>query len=283
MGIIEAGNLVLFAVRGKKTRTQIKRVIAGESFNSHKGKIEFSDIIGLKFGSAVRTHLGTTVYLIKPTPEDFIKRLPRESQIIFPKDSGYIMMKLGITPGKRVVEAGTGSGGLCLALASLVGDEGRVTSYDLREDLQSVAKKNLRKFGLQERVTFKLRDVAEGFDEAEQDAVFIDVRHPWELLDQARAALRGGGVFGAIVPTINQLSLLVEALDRHPYYAFIEVEELILRPYRVLPDRIRPDDQMIGHTGFLLFARAVFPATENTNPPATEANFQAGDDEEEMG
>lgn len=284
MNFTQDGDLVFFVSDEKVPRTLIKRLLAGESFHTHRGSIAMDDAIGQPFGSQIRTHLGHTYYLIRPTQEDFIKRLSRESQIIFPKDSGYIMMKLGIAPGKRVLEAGTGSGGLCLALASLVGDEGQVYSYDIRKDLQSVARSNLRKFGLEQRVTFKIRDAQLGFDEADLDAVFIDVREPWALLDQARAALRGGGVFGSIVPTTNQLITLVTALSRHTHYAFVEVEELVLRPYRVVPDRIRPDDQMIGHTGFLLFARAVFPAAGDEAKQA-EADDQAdaGDIEEEMG
>ncbi len=281
MGHIREGDLVLFVSVEKSPRTTLRRMVAGEIFHTHRGSIRMDDVIGMGYGTAIRTHLGQPFYLIPPTTDDFITRIAREGQIIFPKDSGYIMMKLGITPGSRVLETGTGSGGLCLALAAMVGDEGHVYSYDTRKDMQGVARSNLRKAGLDHRVTFTIRDAHDGFDEAGLDAAFLDVREPWEYLDQARATLKGGGALGALVPTINQLVTLVAALSKHPYYAYTEVEELILRPYRVVPDRIRPDDQMIGHTGFLLFCRAVFPM-EETGEEAPPEEPGEGNDEEEQ-
>src|SRR5262249_6663611 len=152
-------------------------------------------------------------------------------------DLGYIALKLGMRPGVRVVEAGTGSGALTVVLALLVGDEGHVYSYERKAALLDVATKNLNRAGVTRRVSFTVRDIVEGFDVTEADALFLDVPNPWDYLGQARTALSGGGTFGAIVPTINQLIDLVNALYIGPWF-MIEVEELLLREYKVRAARI---------------------------------------------
>lgn len=253
----EAGDRVLLI--GQDHKRFIRKLIPGEKLETHRGILLHDDLIDQPLGSVVRTHLDHRFYLLSPTTDDLVCGLPRQSQIIFPKDAGYIALKLGIQPGVRVVEAGTGSGGLCLALATLVGNEGHVYSYDVREGMQKLAERNLERAGLEPRVTFRVRDISEGFDESDVEALFLDVLTPWDYLDQAHAALRGSGMLGSLVPTVNQLIQLVDALDRHPGFVEVEAEELILRPYKTLPVRVRPEDRIIGHTGYLVFARAIIP------------------------
>lgn len=253
----QASDLVLLV--GRDGKRFIRTLTPGGKLETHRGILAYDDLIGQPLGGVVRTHLGYQFYLLTPTTDDLVRALRRQSQIIFPKDAGYIALKLGIQPGTRVIEAGTGSGGLCLALATLVGDEGHVFSYDVREDMQRLAERNLRRVGLENRVTLKLRDIAEGFDETDADALFLDVLTPWEYLNQSRAALRGSGMLGSLVPTINQLAQLVGALNANPTFVNVEAEELILRPYKTLPIRIRPEDRIVGHTGYLVFARAIIP------------------------
>ncbi|MBP8974114.1 MAG: tRNA (adenine-N1)-methyltransferase [Anaerolineae bacterium] len=248
------GDLVMLV--GKDRRTFLRTVTPGESFQCHLGVIAFDDLAGVPYGTQVPTHLGHKMFVLTPHTDDLIRHLQREGQIIFPKDLGYIVLKLGIRPGVQVIEAGTGSGALTLTLAQLVGEEGHVFSYERRERMQARAMANLRRLGLLDRVTFHLHDIAEGFFEREAHALFLDVREPWLYLDQARAALRGGGFFGAILPTVNQVIALAERLYDGPWY-FLEIEEIVRRTYKTIPARIRPDDQMVGHTGFLIFARAV--------------------------
>ncbi|GAB4478528.1 MAG: tRNA (adenine-N1)-methyltransferase [Anaerolineae bacterium] len=277
MRLAQEGDLVLIVAVERDRRSFVRRLVRGGKLDTHRGELAFDDLIGQPLGAQVETHLGHHYYMLTPTTDDLVRTLRRESQIIFPKDSGYIIMKLGIVPGSQVLEAGTGSGGLCLALASQVGDGGRVYSYDIRPDLQEIARKNLARVGLDGRVTFKIRDAHEGFDETDLDALFLDTREPWELLDQARAALRGSGMLGAIVPTANQLVAMLRALNAHPYYGFVEAQELMLRPYKTLPDRVRPDERFIGHTGYLIFARAVFPpGTRHAAHESTGAGLAEG-------
>jgi tRNA (adenine57-N1/adenine58-N1)-methyltransferase len=176
---------------------------------------------------------------------------------MYPKDIGYILLKLSVMPGARVLEAGTGSGGLTLALARAVGPHGRVYSYEQRADILRLARHNLDALGLLDSVDFKLQDIGEGFDETDVDALFLDVRRPWAYLSQTAAALKDSGFFGSIVPTTNQVTELLRGLEALQTFGHIEVEEITLRPYKAVPNRLRPVDRMVAHTGYLIFARKV--------------------------
>ncbi len=233
---------------------------------THLGNLPYAAVLGLRYGSAVATHLGHLFYVLRPGLDDLLHHARHETTIIQPKDLGYIALKLGIVPGIRVIEAGTGSGGLTMALAMLVGDGGHVYSYDRRAASADVAGRNLARAGATGRVTFQMRDIAEGFRERDADALFLDVPNPWDYLTVARAALIDGGCFGALVPTMNQVIDLVGALYEGPWFR-VEVEELLLRAYKVQPARMRPQDEMIGHTGYLVFARAVLRDLPHPLPP----------------
>ncbi len=175
---------------------------------------------------------------------------------MYPKDIGFILITMDIGPGKHVIEAGTGSGSFTTALAFAVGPQGLVTSYESRQEFQYLAHKNLLGLGLADRVEFKLRDIAEGFDERNVDAIFLDLPNPQDYITQAKAALKPGGYLGSILPTTNQVSTILIALHRENF-AFIEVCELMLRYYKAHADRLRPTDRMVAHTGYLIFARSV--------------------------
>jgi tRNA (adenine57-N1/adenine58-N1)-methyltransferase len=149
-----------------------------------------------------------------------------------------------------------------------------VYSYEIRAEMQNLARKNLDRLGLLERVELKLGDIAEGFAETNVDALFLDLPNPYDYLAQARAALKPGGQFGAILPTTNQVSRLVGALYQH-HFAFTDVCELILRYYKPVPERLRPTDRMIAHTGYLVFAR---PMLLQTPLPADRAARDENDD-----
>jgi tRNA (adenine57-N1/adenine58-N1)-methyltransferase catalytic subunit len=230
----------------------------GTEFQTHRGVLNHDDIIGKPWGSQVFTHMGSTYHLLQPGLVDILKETRRNTQILYPKDIGYILITLGIGPGTHVLEAGTGSGALTTALAWAVGPQGQVTSYETRPEMQNLARKNLNKVGLADRVDFKLRDIGEGFDEQNVDALFLDVANSYDYLVQARAALKPGGYFGSILPTTNQVIRLLAALQQQ-HFAFIDVCELLLRYYKPVAERFRPTDRMVAHTGFLIFARAMLP------------------------
>jgi tRNA (adenine57-N1/adenine58-N1)-methyltransferase len=248
------GDLVLFI--SKDRRRYLVRLSEDGALHTKNGVIPHAEVIGHPLGRTVQTHLGVPFLVLEPATDDLIVELKRTTQIMFPKDIGYALMKLGVHPGNRVVEAGTGSGGLTLALARAVGADGRIYSYDSNPQALALALKNLQAMGLADRVELKERDIAEGFDETDVDALFLDVRHPWEYLGQARSALKQGGFFGAIVPTTNQVAALLDGLARFAF-ANVQVEELLVRGWKTLPGRLRPMDRMIAHTGYLIFARPV--------------------------
>jgi tRNA (adenine57-N1/adenine58-N1)-methyltransferase catalytic subunit len=168
---------------------------------------------------------------------------------------------MGVGPGQKVMEAGTGSGSMTTALAFAVGSEGRVVSYEVKQDVQNLARKNLTRFGLDSRVDFKLRDIEEGFDETDADSFFLDVQNPYDYIRQVRAALKPGGFLCCLIPTFNQVEKTLYAL-RQFKFAFIEVCEVLLRYYKPEPSRMRPVDRMVAHTGFLVFARRIEPSED---------------------
>ncbi len=239
---------------------------AGGDFQTHRGVLFHDELIGKPYGSQVFSHMGAPFFLLQPSIADVLKDMPRATQILYPKDIGYILVMMGITPGKRVMEAGTGSGSVTIALATAVGAEGRVVSYEQKPDTQNLARKNLERVGLTERVEFKQRDIREGFDETDMDAFFLDVQYPQEYIAQVRAALKPGGFFGTIIPTFNQVEKTLIALKKNNF-AFVEVCELMLRHYKSDPARVRPADRMVAHTGYLIFARRIEP---NNDPRGME-------------
>lgn len=230
------------------------RLVPGEALHTHRGIIPHDACIGGLWGREMRTHLNYPFLLLDPSTSDLVQDIKRVTQIIFPKDIGYILMRLNIQPGVTVLEAGSGSGGLTLALAQHANPGGRVVSYEVRPDMQNLVRKNLDRAGVLDRVELKLKDIADGFDETGVDAVFLDVPEPSQYLGQASMALRSGGYFGTLVPTTNQISRILDRISAYPF-GLIEVEELMLRGYKTVPQRLRPLDRMIGHTGYLLFAR----------------------------
>jgi tRNA (adenine57-N1/adenine58-N1)-methyltransferase len=243
---------------GLSHKSFIIRLTHGEVFQSHRGVVRHEDLIGLPWGSQVTSHNGAPFYLLQPALADILRTTRRNTQILYPKDIGFIFMMLGIGPGQHVLEAGTGSGSLTTALAYAVGPQGRVTSYEIRPEMKQLAEKNLAKLGLNDQVTFIEGDAGQGFAETNVDALFLDLPNPYDYMDKVRAALKPGGFFGSILPTTNQVSKLLGALHQS-HFAFIEVCEVLLRYYKPVADRFRPVDRMVAHTGFLIFARPVMP------------------------
>ena len=233
----------------------------GGDFQSHRGVIKHDDLIGKPWGSQIFSHTGAPFFLLQPSMADILNELPRTTQILYPKDIGYILIQMGISEGQTVMEAGTGSGSMTIAIASAIGPEGKVISYEQKPDTQNLARKNLERIGLASRVDFKLRDIQEGFDETDADAFFLDVQNPYDYIQQVRNAIKPGGFFGTLVPTYNQVEKILYALKKYDF-AFVEVCELMLRYYKTNPARLRPTDRMIAHTGYLVFARTIEPSDD---------------------
>jgi tRNA (adenine57-N1/adenine58-N1)-methyltransferase catalytic subunit len=255
----QAGDLVQLV--GLRHKSFIFPLLPGGDFQTHRGFLKHDDLIGLPWGTQVFSHLGSPFFLLQPALADLLLDLKRNTQILYPKDIGFILLTMGIGPGQKVLEAGTGSGSMTIALAYAVGAEGRIVSYEQREEMQKLARKNISRTGLASRVDFKLRDIQAGFDETDGDALFLDVPNPYDYIQQVRAALKPGGFFGSIVPTVNQAETLLRALRRNRF-AFLEMCEILLRYYKPEPDRLRPTDRMVAHTGFLVFGRRIEPSED---------------------
>ena len=242
------------------------RLVPGGQLHTHRGILNHADLVDIPYGSKVFSHLGSEFYLLQPALASLLQETKRNTQIMYTKDIGFILVTMGIGPGTHVLEAGTGSGAMTTALAWAVGPQGRVTSYEVRPEMQSLARKNLERLGLLERVQLKLRDIGDGFDETEVDALFLDLVNPYDYIPQVRKALKPGGFFGCILPTTNQVSRLLPELHRDNF-AFIDICEIMLRYYKAVPQRLRPTDRMVAHTGYLVFARPLQP---DAAPPLDE-------------
>jgi tRNA (adenine57-N1/adenine58-N1)-methyltransferase len=259
----KAGDLVQLV--DSRYKDHLVRLIPGDQLHTNQGLIHHNDLIGLSWGSRVETHTGRVFLLLQPALDKFLLDMPRSTQIVYPKDIGLILLKLGVGPGCEVLEAGSGSGALTCALASAVGQAGRVYSYDRQIEMQGQARENLEQLGLSDRVRFRQRDIATGFEESAVDALFLDLPDPEHYLSQAHRALKPGGFFGSILPTTNQVIRLIQALKVMGFDA-VEVLESFVRSYKPMPNRFRPTDRMVAHTGFLVFARCLL----TPDPPGQE-------------
>lgn len=228
----------------------------GEEFHTHRGIVKHDDMIGKPYGSVIDSHKGSHFYLFKPGITELVQSTKRNTQIMYPKDIGYILLRLDIHPGSTVFEAGTGSGGLTQVLASYVGEEGHVFTFESREEMQNLAKKNITRLGIENRIDFLIRDISDGFGMSGADALFLDLPNPYDLVQHVKVALKPGGYFGALLPTTNQVIKLLISLERHDF-VFIDVCEIALRFYQSDPVKFRPVDRMVAHTGYLIFARSV--------------------------
>ncbi len=188
----------------------------------------------------------------------------RQTNIVYPKDAGLILLLAGIGPGSMVVEAGTGSGALTSLLGYHVAPTGRVFSYEIRKDFAKEAQKNLEKVELTDIITIKQQDILAGIEETNVDAVVLDMAVPWDVVPLAYNALSGGGVLVSFSPTIEQTQRTVDALY-NSHFTEIMTRELIEREILVRPGKTRPATRMIGHTGNLTSARKIY-SVEKSQP-----------------
>ncbi|MBX3012734.1 MAG: tRNA (adenine-N1)-methyltransferase [Caldilineaceae bacterium] len=234
-----------------------------QQLHTHQGIYLHDELIGRPWGDEVRSQLGQSALLLVPGLGDLMTHLRRGTQIIYPKDAAYLVHRLSLRAGCRVIEAGTGSGGLTVALAWAVAPTGVVYTYESRVDNYQLAQRNLERVGLRPYVQNFHGTVEEGFQQKEVDALVLDLREPWRFLEQVRASLRPGGFFASLLPTTNQVSELIYALERE-HFMDIGVDEILLRSYKPVPDRLRPYDTMAAHTGYLIFARPLAKTIDAT-------------------
>jgi len=249
---IKEGDYVLLYLNQRKTF--LVKVESGKSFHTHKGFVKFDDLIGKGYGSTVSSSLGFEFALLKPSLCDFVMKSVRSTQITYPKDIALIVMFSGVCSGSRVVEAGTGTGALTMALAYYVKPNGKVYSYEIREEFLKTAEKNLKRAGLSEFVELKNKDITVGIDECDVDAVVLDLATPWLVIPYAYAALQPCGTIVSFSPTIDQVVKTVEALKENGFLD-IETVECLMRGMQIEKGKTRPQTLMTAHTGYVTFAR----------------------------
>ncbi|MGW8289183.1 MAG: tRNA (adenine-N1)-methyltransferase [Candidatus Bathyarchaeia archaeon] len=250
--VIAAGDDVYLYLDRK--RTYLVKVEPEKSFHTHKGYIQLGDLIGKEYGTRIASSMDIEFVALKPNLRDHIFKTSRRTQISYPKDISLIILYSGIGPGSRVVEAGTGTAALTTAIAHYIRPTGRVYTYEIRQEFQKNAKKNLERAGLLDVVELKEGDVTQGIEEKDVDAVILDMATPWLVIPHAYTALKGSGVLVSFSPTIDQVVKVVEALDEHGFVCTETVETLI-RFMQVERGKTRPQTVMTGHTGYLTFAR----------------------------
>lgn len=252
-GPFTAGDLVLLVDR--KQRRYLVTLAEGKSFHSHAGTLDHDLLIGGHEGRRVRTSGGAEVVALRPTLADYVLKMKRGAQVIYPKDIGPILVYGDVFPGARVVEAGIGSGALTLALLRAVGPAGAVTSYERREDHAAQASANIAAFhGETANHVLRLADVTDGIEERDVDRVLLDLPEPWTVVAAARDALAPGGILLTYLPTVPQVQKAVDAMGAHGF-GFCETFEVLHRGWNIDGMSVRPDHRMVAHTGFLTIAR----------------------------
>ncbi len=267
MTLARDGDLALL-INLRDEKRYLVKLQSGGALHSHRGIVSHDECIGQPWGRVVHTQLHMPFLVVEPSTADLVRYIKRTTQILFPKDIGYILLKLSVRPGRLIVEAGTGSGGMTLAMALALAPVGKLVTYEVRPEMQALAIKNLARHGIPPGVVeFKLRDIADGVDETQADAFFLDVAQPWDYVSQVAACLRSGGFFATIIPTMNQVIPTIAALESGPF-GLIEMEEVLLRHYKAVSTRVRPSDRMVAHTAYLIFARKLEARTATTTSPA---------------
>ncbi len=241
-------------------RQWLLRVEKGRQFHTHKGFISLADLIGLPFGSAIKSSLGFTLWALKPTTHDLIMHSARRTQIMYPKDIGLMILKLGLCSGSKVLELGTGSGAMTLAAALAVKPTGHVHTYEARPEFAEIAERNLKRASVSEYVTIHNVDALGGIDGVDFDAAIIDVGDPWPLIPLVHKALVGGAPVVSFSPTVNQVEKTTEAFGRG---GFVNVQtiECFIREIRADTGKTRPATIMVGHTGYMTFAQKILQTT----------------------
>ena len=253
-GRLHEGDSVLFIDR--KQRRYLRTLKVGMKIPLRDGTIECDSLIGAEDGRRIKNTANETFLMLRPTYADLILHLPRQAQVIYPKDIATMLVWGDVFPGATVIEAGVGPGALTMALLRAVGGAGRVISYELREDHIAMAKKNVARFhGAAPQWTVRSGDVYESIEETDVDRIFLDVPEPWRALDVVAKALIAGGVFVGYVPTVLQVKSLVDALHQHAAFGAAETFETLQRFWHVREMSIRPEHRMVAHTGFLTVAR----------------------------
>ena len=251
-GPLKAGEPVLLIDR--KKRRYLIDLVAGGEFHSHSGVLSHDELIGSDEGELFRSTRGMSFIALRPTITDFVLKMPRGAQVIYPKDLGPILILADIFPGARVLESGLGSGALSTVMLRA---GAHITGYEIREDFLSRALSNVTRFlgpEVLDRYDTHLRDVYTGISATDLDRVVLDLPEPWQVVAHAEQALRPGGIFVAYTPSMMQVTQLHTRLEESRF-GMAKTIEVLNRGWHVAGQAVRPDHRMVAHTGFLTSAR----------------------------
>jgi tRNA (adenine57-N1/adenine58-N1)-methyltransferase len=265
---LNEGELVqLIDKKGKRYQIVLKM---GSSFSFSRGTILHDDIIGVAEGGFISSRFGERLMVVRPTLAEYIAKMRKGSQIIYPKDIAAILMLADIFPGAKVLEAGIGSGALTMALLRAVGKDGKVVSYERRKEFLEIARSNIETFfgtvasagreGSGELIV-KEKDVYEGIEERELDRILLDLPEPWRVLSYVEESLRSGGILLCYNPTVLQIYKLSRHVELKYERSFriMNIYEIGMRGWEIKGRSMRPEHRMIAHTGFILVARRCSP------------------------
>jgi tRNA (adenine57-N1/adenine58-N1)-methyltransferase catalytic subunit len=263
---LAAGELVVLTDR--KGRRYLVTLEEGSEWHSHAGLVLHDALIGAVEGTAVRTNRNMEVVVLRPTREDFVLKMKRGAQVVYPKDQAMIVAEADIRPGCTVVEAGAGSGALTMALLAAVGPTGRVVSFERRDDHARIARRNVARFLGHEPDNWELidGDVVEGLAQLRAHRVVLDLLEPWAVVDAAASALPPGGIVLSYTPTVPQVMRMTETLWADGRFTDVRTSESLVRGWDVDGLAVRPKHRMVAHTAFLTTARRV-PARDEGGPP----------------
>jgi len=253
-GVFTAGETVIMI--DSKERLYLVTLHPGGKYSYHGGTVNFDDIIGREEGLMLSSSHAHSLVVFRPSLAQYVLKMPRGAQVIYPKDLGAIVMAADIFPGAVVLEAGTGSGALTMTLLRAVGTDGRVISEEIREDFARRAAANIRRFmGDTPNLEIRIRDIYAGIDVHDVDRIVLDLPEPWRIVDGIAEALRPGGYVVSYLPTVLQVKQLVDTLSHQGEFALVDTLEVLERYWHVADMSVRPEHRMVAHTGFLTVAR----------------------------
>ena len=244
--------------KGRKYLLQLRST---GTFQYHRGSLAHADIIGRPEGTRFTSSNGAPLIGVRPRLADYVLKMRRGPQVVYPKDLGPILVYADIRRGATVLEAGTGSGAATLALVQAVGRTGRVISCELREDHATRGRANIERYfgSIPDHLDLRVGDVREIAAQVEHDRLVLDLAEPWQVIPATADTLRPGGLVAGYVPTVPQVDRFHSALESSGRFVDVETFEILLRTWHVAGRSVRPDHGMVGHTGFVTTARCVAP------------------------
>ena len=268
---LQAGERVLLI--DNRDRRYLLTLATGKQWHSHSGVLDHDVLIGAPEGTWARTSGGAKVLVFRPTLADYVLKMKRGAQVVYPKDIGLILVFADVFPGAHVLEAGSGSGSLTLALSRAVGPDGRVISYEIREDHHERAVENIDLWysgsgGKPENLELRVGDVFEGILERDFDRMILDLPEPWRAVGAATASLRPGGIVCCYLPTVPQVEKVVHAM-RAGGFSLVNTFEGLIRTWNIDGQSVRPDHRMVAHTGFIVTGRKLAPETASDDEATT--------------